>query len=197
MSKSSFLSFKSITVPANGTLPVNVTGSYFNCKEGDAAFKMQVEDGEQFDFEAGLSFSWPPGTFTKLTFFNETVNPITIDFYVGNVAVHDARLNTTIDRLIIVSQKDFPTYLVGNSLALNAGDSQTFNGIDNGHQRRQIVVTNLNPAVNLTILDQFGNGVGTVFPLQAWQMPTNAPITVINQTGQPITCLVGETFYTT
>jgi hypothetical protein len=195
---SSFLSFKSITVPSNGSWRVAVTGQFFNCKEGTDKFKMQVDAGEKFDWEAGLSFTWA-NQFKQLTFFNETVNAITIDFYVGSEAVRDARLNTVINKLIITSVKDFPTQLVASgTITIAAGQTLPFPGTaaGAGKQRRQIIISNLHAVQDLTVQDNGGNDFATVFHLQAWNCPTSADLKLKNKSGADIQVQIGETYYT-
>ena len=205
MTTNSFFTSGTVIIPANGTVHYNCTGKLFICKEASDVFKMSFNDGEEFQFEVGLGFRLDGNDlFTKLTFKNETDSVITILFYVGVGEIRDARLNTTVNRLVIVGLKDVPDYAKGYGamgtapLSARQGHGTTYLGTDpaTGKVRKQIVFTNVSGAGTLWITDASDKPMAVVPPSQAWTMRSSATFKVW---GDPATgavdYLCGETFW--
>jgi hypothetical protein len=192
-----YIANKTITVPAGKTIPYPIPGEVLYIAESTAAFSVELDNSPQIDLEAGLGVRFPSGkSFKKITFVNNNAIDITIKYYAGTAELMDNRLNTVIQRLIVISQKSFPTYTKGSgAIALANGASQTFGGTNGTDRRKQIVVTNLDVSYDLDLVDGSANLMDKVFPRSKWTMETDGVVTVKNSSGQPLNVLVTETFY--
>lgn len=206
MTTNSFFTSGTVIIPANQTVHYNCTGQLFICKEASDVFKMSFNDGEQFQFEVGLGFRLDGADeFTKLSFKNETASAITINFYTGRGEIRDARLNTTVNRLMSLAIRDLPDYSkgygeVGTPLQTRGHAGVTYPGTDSetitNKGRKQIVITNVSVEGNLWITDASDRPVAVIPPGQAWTMNSNATFKVW---GDPVKgqvdYIVGETFW--
>jgi len=204
--KKSFCSHKALIIPAsNGVVRVNVEGSFFLCKESDDTFQMSLDNGEKFDFEAGLSFELKEGDFFKvITFFNSTASDISVEFYAANGNVKDSRFNNLVERNTAISITAIPTRVVvtedslGNGLTLSLAEQATIPGTLGTKKRKQIVITNESTDDNLVILNSAGGRAGVVFAETAWTLETNDTLIILNpgtNTGD-VVCSVSETYPT-
>lgn len=188
MIKSSWLSYKNLTIAGNGDRVVNVTGSLFQCKDSTAQFEISYDGGEYFPMEGGLGFRLEPGDqFKELRFRNTSSDAITVSFYAGRLEVIDSRLG----------KSNSATYLTGHtSTTINAGASIEFTGTNaNGDPRKQIVVTNLAPSGDLRILDSDNNVAATVPAGQAWTVETGGSVQVKNPNAGAMNFNVAEIWY--
>jgi hypothetical protein len=204
-SPKSFFTSGTIILPVGATVPYNCTGQMFVCKESSDVFQMSFNDGEFFNMEVGLGFRLN-GTdeFTKLSFQNSTQNIITIQFYVGTGEIRDARLNTVIDRLVVVGLKDVPDYAAGitgatpgNPLSAS-GIAASYAGTDpvTGKQRKQFTIQNVDSANYLYVTDASGRALAVLAPGQAWTMQSSGTFKVVKvPSGANCDYLVCQTFY--
>jgi hypothetical protein len=202
----SFLSSGTVIVPAGAVVPYYCTGQMFICKESSGAFWMSFDDGEFFKHEVGLGFRLKgEDQFSKLQFRNDSASAITIEFYAGVGEVMDNRLNTVIDRLMIVGLKDVPDYSKGTN-AVGSGlptladgaTSAAISGTDpvTGKQRKQIVIFNGHASANLFVLDSSNNFVGVIGAGQSWTLHSAATLKLYNWPGSgTISYALGQTFY--
>ena len=177
MIQKSFVSHKSVIIPAGEGRSVveNVTGNFFICKESSAAFEMTLDNGEKFDFEAGLSFELEPGDlFKRITFTNPSDTEITLEFYAAVGKVKDSRFNNLLTRNITIQVISAPTRVVatedgvGLGLTLSANETVTIPGTNAGQTRVDLTLTNMSEDDDLIVLDASGEWIGTVFPRSAW-----------------------------
>ena len=202
-SKKSFFSSGTVVVPAGKTVPYHCTGQMFICKEASNVFWISFDDGEFFKHEVGLGFRMKGDDFfSRLQFRNDTADSITIEFYAGAGEIMDNRLNTTINRLMIVSLKDSTDYTSGYDNALLeigtiALPSLTLSGTDpaTGKQRRQVVITNMSSSEWLLIEDDSGNYFAAVGPLQSWTMQTSGILVLKKYGSVAVETIVGQTYY--
>lgn len=201
-SQKSFFHSGTVVVPAGATVEYYCTGQLFICKEASDVFYVSFNDGAFFKMEVGLGFRLvDPDEFTKLSFRNDTASAVTIEFYAGVGEIRDARLNTVIDRLVIVGLKDVADYskglgVVGAYRVAGAGGT-TYAGTDpaTGRQRKQIVLTNCD-AGNIWITDANDLVVGIVGAGQIWTLQSAATFKVYRDpNGGNLNYLVGQTFW--
>jgi hypothetical protein len=206
-----FVQHKKLTLKSDGThIPVNATGSVFICKEANSPFEMQFDEQGWFPWDQGLSFNiGPDRQFTRLNFRSTNPDEDTlIDFYVGNAAIADSRLNIVRDPV----HYQFLCFMVcktvikrWNDDGIDAHNQGTFRGIGGSGPtqagaayayRKSILVTNLDAASNIEIFAINGTSrVGTVFPKTAWQLETSDDLIIANETGSRIDCRITELFY--
>ena len=189
------LTYKTISVPGLATVVQAITGSFFYCKQADTAFKVSLDGAEEFDFDQGLLVDIRQEAkprFSKLIFRNPGAAAITIIFYAG-----DGNLSY-FPPVTVVSLKvqNASTYSKGaGEQVLAAGASATFGGVDGVKKRKQIVVTNLDLASDLQILDGANNVFARAMAGLEWTVESDAIFTVKNNTAGAINYIVGETFY--
>jgi hypothetical protein len=94
-----FLNYKSLTIPANGSVVQNITGSVFSCKGCSVpspGILVIFDDGEANPCAAGWTFNQATvalatgvgqSQFQKITLTNTTSTPAIVSFFVGNYAV--------------------------------------------------------------------------------------------------------------
>ena len=78
----SFITHKTVTVPAGKAVPHDVTGQFFLCKSATAEFLMAFDGGEKVPMNIGLGWRGED-TFKLITFYNETGSDITVTYYAG------------------------------------------------------------------------------------------------------------------
>jgi hypothetical protein len=184
----SWLTYKSLSLPAGQTVPVNVTGQVFICKDATAVFDIAFGDrSDFFPMEAGLSFRLVDGDFfDRLTFRNDSAADITVNYYTGRAEISDNRLG----------KLNAQTYLSGYSAtSINASTTLTFTGINGTDLRKQIVVSNLAASGDLQILDSADQVAGTVPAGQAWTAECGGTIKVRNANAGALNFNVGEIWY--
>jgi len=184
-----FLGYKTVTLLPYDTQPMGITGSVLVFDTSTASFLLSMDGGEYFQIRAGWSINLGDGTFSRLIFQNPTGAAITIGFYVGNAAMAYASQAT------ILTVKDPATYVKAGAVQINAGATLQYNGTDGANVRKQIVVTNLDAALDLDVLDQAGNPCGLVFARSAWTIGTSGLVQLKNNQAAPLAIRVAEIFY--
>ena len=189
------LDFKTVTIPAGsaaspGIVKSQLAGVFFYCKAATSPFQMQFDAGTVFPFDTGFKIKNPDnggGMFQGVTFYNPTANAILVSFYVGGADV---------DFVGVSAIKEVSSRAVGGGLqTLEPAATIDVPGISSGSQRKQIIITNLDAAVPLVILDATGAVFGAVFAQTPWSVPTDAFFTIKNNGVAPINFIVGELYY--
>ena len=198
-----FFTTKTITVPAGATRSAKVTGVYFYCLDAAAPFDYGFNESELWPGQLGMGRRLLQGEyFTEIFFRNPSLtDSVTIKFDVGSGELIDNRLNIVPDR---AGQPDFgtaPTLIRGagvDSLAGSAhlhfaGTGATGSGYG---LRKSLLVTNLDPSLNLEIWTDETTPVrvATAFFQQVLQLDTTADLTVRNENATPIACRISEIF---
>lgn len=189
------LDYKLLTIPAGsvaspGTVKSQLGGVFFFCASATSAFQMQFDAGTVFPANANFRISnanTKNGSFGTITFYNTSANAITVAFYVGQAAV-DYVFGGTVRE---ASSRN----LGGGIVALGAGATLSVPGSNNGSQRKQIIVTNLDANNPVYIQDSGGNIMGAVFAQTPWTVASDAVFILKNTTANPINVIVGETYY--
>lgn len=193
----SFISSKSITIGAGQLERVNITGQVFICKESSAAFQMSMNNGERFDMEVGLGFRLNGDDFfTLLTFYNDTAQDITVQFYAAAAEIRDTRLNNLIERQVAVGYKALDSRLVAGDSTLDADETITIPGTNAGTKRKHLILTNRDTDGELQILTEDDDLWGVVLPRTTLPIETNATLKLHNPNAGQILIAVGEIYYT-
>ncbi len=155
-------------------------------------------DGEAFSAaNQGLNF----GPFTpEKTLFLRSKNRLACDvvFYAGNFPVIDARLSIIHDanQFLNVAPKIFPTYIVCSNQNLGAGATMQVVGGNAGHQRKDMVITNLSQNGDvLSVQGAVGAAGAVVFPMDNLPLETSDTVVLKNEGANPIPVMVLETYY--
>jgi hypothetical protein len=197
----SFLTSTTLTIPAGTTVERNCTGQLFICKEGNGSFEISFNGGEFFLMEVGLGFRLNgQEEYTKLAFRNTSSSDIAVTFYTGVGEIRDARLNTMIERLMIVGLKDLSDYNRGSGAKTATADYTTGNtwiGVDiaTTRQRKQIVIQNTDTTGYLCIGDWNRTDMAIISPGQSWTMQSSATYKVRAHIETTCSYYVCETFY--
>lgn len=196
-SKDTFVQFLSLTIPAGTTKHLAITGSVFLCKEATAEFEMAFNEGQFFDFDAGLSFSMSPGdVFQRLAFKNDSGAAITVEFYAGNMLLQDNRLITPLTPTYTFLAKPPATRATASGVvALAASGTHSFSGTDTGDDRRQFVIANMDVAAVLYVQTSGSVVMGVVQPLTSWTIETDADLEVKNPGVGSVNYVVGQTWF--
>jgi hypothetical protein len=80
-------------IPAGGYVQVNRTADFLSCLEADAAFRIQIGDAPETDFEKGLTFS-APDDFHKIRIINEGGEDISVKMAFGRGGIRDGRFTS-------------------------------------------------------------------------------------------------------
>ena len=201
------LAAQTVTVPAAilgapGISKVQLAGQVLVCRASTAPIQCKLDAGSFFPIEAG--FVIPGPAFKSITLQNNSVLPVVITLYAGELGINVIPNNYS---------KLFPTYTKGTDLTgaaqLTAGNQKVFSGADanNGAAgaRKDITVQNLDANGNtITVLGD--NGVALVTLAAGsppWIKETAGSITVkntsslapTNSAGTVTRCIVAETFY--
>ncbi|MGO8839470.1 MAG: hypothetical protein ACLP7I_12060 [Limisphaerales bacterium] len=189
------MSAKNISIPAavngvDGIMEFPAIGKVFACVSATAAFQVEINNNLE-DANSGTVLGDPTApVFRTLIFHNSSAAAINVTFEVSSSALNPAVLNS------VGGCKDAATYtkaFAAGSVAANS--SATFSGTDGVHQRRQIVIQNLDGASALSIEDGAGNAGFSLLAGQVITLATSGIITIVNGTGAAIAVNVLETFY--
>jgi hypothetical protein len=191
----------SITIPAAvngvpGVADFSGRGKVFACLTTTADFQISLDGGTLENVSGGTVLGDPTSrSFHRITFYNASANAIDVTFTVSNNTVNPAIVNS-IGNVTVAAVKDASTYTKAFAAGkIVAGATNTFNGLDAGKQRRQIVIQNLDAAAALSIQDNNANEGFSLKAGQAVTLATNGVIKIHNATGGDINCDVMETFY--
>lgn len=191
--KEAFISHRKITITANQPLTINGGGRVFWCTAAQAPFEMGYDSNPLFPIEgAGVTWALPAADerFTKLTFKSDVTQEI--EFYYGNFLAFGNQVVPVI--------KVAKTYARPGVTSIAATTNVDLTTVPAGRSyRKSIVVTNLDPAVDLEIHMKDSAGVfqpaATVFFRQAWYLETSDDIRVRNASAGTVNCRIVELFY--
>jgi len=181
----------SVVVLAPGeTRQFAVSGQFFFCTAATAPFSMSIDGGSYNTILAGIAFPTAQ-PFSRLLLQDTSGSGCAITFMTGEAGI--AYYPPSVTSIT----KGAPTYTKGSAtIALGAGATWDFLGLDGANVRKQIVVTNLDGAAQiLKILDKTGVIGATVYPQRGWTIETSGKVTVKNPNGGAINFEVLETFY--
>jgi len=87
---------QSITIPGaaggqSGVLNISAAGTFFYCETASSNFQLQFDAGRQTNINPGMQVA---GDFRTLTFFNPSVSPVTVTFYVADSPISSVAVTT-------------------------------------------------------------------------------------------------------
>lgn len=180
---------------------IDCFGNFFNCFQADASFQMSFDGSSFFDWNLGLAFQVQT-QFTRLWFRNTSTVPVNIAYYAGNVSVINNQLNiiNEASAVLSVSNKIPPTYLNPQSAVIPAAVAGVAGqlvvpGVNNGKQRKDIYIFNLDANYVLSVSNAVGVIGGVVYPLDNLAMETSDTIVILNQNPNPVNVMVMEIYY--
>ena len=200
--RNSFLKFYPVTLKTGGEpKTIAAAGNFFICADvtGDGQpFEMSWDSEPYFDFNMGLDYSLSPGdSFSKLTLKNtRQSSDIVAQIYVGSGKLTDGRLNIVRGRAAPIMHAEVVTTAHGDTLAGGAALDLTA-----GHPtfpkyvRKATIVTNMDPAVDLEILDSADAILDSVLfrTTKLYEMSTG--IKIKNNSGAPVVFRAMQIWY--
>jgi hypothetical protein len=171
-------------------LPMAASGMVFSCAQATAQFQISF-DGQGFiPMQQGWTMDNRPNVFKSIILQNLSAVQITVTFYTGASAMFYSPPVT----LALVTEA--PTYAKGGGIvAIGAGASLSFTGLDGTKTRKQIIVTNLDPTAELYIQDGAANVLLPVFAGESKTVELSGACKVNNPNGAGVNAVVGEIFY--
>jgi hypothetical protein len=203
-SKASFIERRSLDIPAGETKSVNIYGRVFFCNAATAPFTMNFNDGEFFPI-VGRGVEWAlveNDRYSRLQFKSLVAN--SIEFYAGNFAYHEnvvvpvSKVAQTVIKpwtgaVNVVDGVRVRAPLAAGGVLLLPGTGAAGSGLG---YRKQLIVTNLDPLLNLILLDSLDNLLETIPHQQSHVFETSADLKLKSFEATPIYYSVMEMFYT-
>ena len=171
---------------------VDVSGNFIFITYATAPFRMRFDTEANFPLDTrGKVFhrnpDGSPKLFSSVTFFNDSADDISISYYVGG---------SEVDFSDGAPMREASSYSLGGGVeTLEPDATRDIPGTNGGDQRKQLVITNLDAASPIVVLDGEGNVFGAVFAQRPWTVPTDADFTLKNNTLAAINFIVGQLFY--
>lgn len=171
-----------------------VTGRHFFVVSAPVTLKVKIGEMVTNDFVAsqGVSFD-APEYFENIEITHSEAVAIEVELWIGAVAFIDNRRDNI----------ESPTVCVGwtgteLAAAPDAGSTVTFTPAFTGGKirRKAVVVANYDAALTVNICDPAGNIVSPVRPNETITLPISAAFKLINPNGAPVSCSVGEIYWT-
>ena len=194
--------FRKLLQAGGQAVKVSVFGKYVHFSEsyGSALpFEMRFDDLPWFPANMGLRFTLPGGdTYKELHFRNPNAKDITIEFYCGTVETADSRLSIVRGRLVGVMHG--PSVWTAHSQTIGAGatvDLTAAHPVFPTYLRKATIVTNMDPAVDLEILDADDAVLDTVLFRSTKLYESSSGIQIKNNTAAPVVCRANQIWYVT
>lgn len=192
-SKSSFIERRKITVYPDHRLPVNIYGRVFVCTNSTGPFMMNFNDGEFFPVK-GRGVEWAlvgDDRYARLQF--QADQETTIEFYGGDFFWHENVVTPVIKVApTVIKAMDVVQIAAGASISL-PGTAAAGSGFG---YRKSLIVTNLDPALDLDLLNDAGVKIATIFFRQANVFETSADLVLKNNNGgSPMPIRIMEIVY--
>lgn len=171
-----------------------VTGRHFFVVSSPVTLAVKIGEMVRNDFVAAQGVSLDdPDFFTEIEITHAEAGPVEVELWIGSVAFIDNRRDNI----------ESPTVAVGwtgTELAASpgAGSTVTFApDLKNGKIRRKaIVVANYDAALTINICDTAGRIVSPVRTGESITLPISGAFKLINPNGAPVSCSVGEIYWT-
>jgi hypothetical protein len=191
-----YLKDYTLTLTADGN-PIDrfLAGSFFICTAADQNFEMSF-DGEVF-FAGFQGQRIPDFAFTKLSFRATAGADTNITFYIGNVTMDDTRLQIVHDenQILSVSAKIPKTYLQPGNANIAPGATLLIPGGNGGNQRKDIIIRNLDAALNLAVQNSASITGDIIQPLDFCPLETSDDVRVANPNGVAVAVCWFEVYY--
>jgi len=186
-------------VNAGDKSQIDAPGTFFYIKEATDAILYQMDNGEELPWDVGTGpDSKELGMFQRLTCINPWSHDVTIVVYVGIGGVVDNRFTLVPSRDFAIPVRDATTEFVarpGSTLAANSVIVFPGTPVLPQIQRKQIVISNLDLANVLYVLDAADEVCAVVFPQTSITLPVSGGVKVKNATSSAIVCYISELWY--
>jgi hypothetical protein len=180
---------RKVEVSPGGSEEIYREASFITCLGATAPFKLKLDHGPAFEFEAGISIALAE-TFERITIVNETAADNVIRLGLGKGQITDARLVLSGEVATRESTPDVlatgPQVVAGNAAATLVAASNT--------SRVEALITN-EGAGKVYVAGSAAAGAGEGLPLEASQtmvLNTTAALYVRNDTGANVNIAVAQ-----
>lgn len=194
-----FIEPHELTLADDGVKTIEAYGRYFFVNESSAKFLMSVNGSKYFPISMGQGFDLSDSDrFNKLTFKRPAGWPdeITADIITSDCHIFDARLSIVRGRMTPFMQAE--SVWTPHSATIAAGTALDLTGAhptDDRYLRKATIVTNMDPAVDLEILNSADAVLDTVFFRSTKLYEVSQGIKVKNNSGAPVVCRASQAWY--
>lgn len=183
-------------IPAGGTWGISHYGNRFYFQQATSIILARTEHTVDRPYKKGQGEQFPDELrFKRL----EISNPNPFDIYVQVWVGFGEFLDSTFE-VVDGFTKCFGVPLPSQQIAALSEVYLSGNPTGQQLQRKAVVISNMDLANVLLVMEADNSGVGTVptnviFPLTSIILPVSGPIVVRNNTASPIVTYIGEIFY--
>jgi hypothetical protein len=186
-SEPNFLESHRVVLEANRVKVLEAYGRTFACVNAPTNFQMSFNNGKYFDSRGGVQWSLQANErYSVLKFLS--VEAQTLDVLTGNFSYHE-NIVVPVFRVAKTLVKPGPTIIEPDETIPLPGV------IDGVGYRKHLIVTNLDPALDLDILDSEDEYLTTVFFRQSNVFETSDLMKLWNNNGSAMIIRVMETLY--
>lgn len=194
-----FLEGHEFTLDSDTVKTVDVYGRYFLVRSAAEEFEMKIPGGNFFKISQGEGFDLgDEDRFTKLHFRRVPGSTVSQDVKIrtSDCYMFDARLSIVRGRFAAIMQA--PTVWTAHSATIAAGaalDLTAAHPTFPDYLRKATIVTNMDPAVDLEILNSADATLDTVLFRTTKLYEVSEGIKVKNNTGAPVVCRASQAWY--
>lgn len=191
-----------LVIPALSTYTLNQAGVRFYIVESDNDSPLFIKTDKTIEeiFTVGTGKWVSEEQFFRMLYIrNSTADVITIDLFVGFGEYIDNRTTIVGNRLSSVLPVIEPKtlFVAHPDDSIDAGSGINFNGVPTGNRLRRkcIMVTNLDPTLNIVLQDTSINDGLTIFPNTSVTVPTSEEVNVANENGSAVAVNIAEIWW--
>lgn len=159
------------------------------------------------NYVQGTGYRLGAGTFAQIEVSNPNLVSVSFTMFVGGGRANG--YDEFIDKRVILNGQG-SNILIQNGVTqavafktrdgswgdtLGAGATKSVADGYNGLARKQIIFSNNDPLLVLTVFDATGNILGTIQPLTAFTFETGGTVQLHNPGGSSVSCNIGEIYY--
>ena len=178
------------SIPAGGTNSMGAYGQTFYVLGANAPIEIKTDVTPSKPYRKGTGEEFPAELrFKRLEIKNPNAYAVTVEIWVGFGKYIDSRIEVQENNTVITSA--LPAGTIAALTTLTLSGSPTGNQI----QRKNLIVSNVDTAAVLQILDENDDICAVVFPETSITLPISGVVKVRNNTGVIIACYVSEIWY--
>jgi hypothetical protein len=187
-SEPNFIESHQLTLEAGRTKILECYGRTFVCVSAAAGFQMSYNNGRYFDVRNGVEWSLDQDQrFNLLKFKSEAAQ--TIDLLIGNFFYHENVVTPVFSLAETLAKGSAQTIAAGQTIVLTG-----IGGAGLGN-RKALIVTNRDAALDLDVLDSANVQMHTIFYRQAHVFETSSLVKLKNNNPLAMDIRVMEIFY--
>lgn len=178
-----------LEIPTGRSELLNHTGTFVRVRSANRSFSITLGHAAPFGLTPGSQFTCPPGTsFPFLKLINTSPDTLVITLIVGQGDI-SADSTPQVERAA--------NFVANAATSLAAGATLDLDGLPTSTlvQRREFLISNLDPSLQLRVRDQAGNEGLTVFAQTSIALPVAGFLQVYNPNGAPVALNVSEIWY--